>query len=318
MCKSGGVNIATTAEFEKMCLFARGTRHETDYVRRTETFLLLDGNSSHCSFDCLSNLSRYDRLIVLTGKPFEISAPCFRFETGGARDGFCDARSQRDKWESECVHIDGKVEQYLMRLSGSPSSVSGNMASVRSCVSNLMPETLRTTRSQRAWSWTSGSKRLGYVMAPIDPPRDRRRSDLFEDMDLRTPPPPPLPPFPEATLPVILLPIHCCYRPSSSRSSHLLVLHPSHTRTQLLNSRSANLTSTSVELGANQPMDESTAVRRHTHTILSPPKLRCICSSARVRVQGVRASSSARLRLPLAANTSLIPLPHCHEPVLGN
>lgn len=150
-----------------------------------------------------------------------------------------------------------------MRRSGSPSRVSGNMASVRSWVSNLMPETLRTTRSQRAWSWASGSKRLGYVMAPIDPPRDRRRRDLFEDIDLRTPPPPPPPaPFPEAMLPVIVLPIHCCcYHPSSPRSSHLLALHPSHTRTQLLNASPANLTSTSVEPGANQPMDGSTALR---------------------------------------------------------
>lgn len=88
-------------------------------------------------------------------------------------------------------------EAYLIRRSGSPSRVSGNMASVRSCVSNLMPETLMTTRSQSEWSCISGSNRLGYVTAPMDPPRDRRRTDLLEDRDLRTAP------FPEAMLPVI-------------------------------------------------------------------------------------------------------------------
>lgn len=50
---------------------------------------------------------------------------------------------------------------YLILLFASPKSVSGKVWRVRSCVSNLKPLTLMTTLSQRLWSWSKGSKRIG-------------------------------------------------------------------------------------------------------------------------------------------------------------
>lgn len=58
---------------------------------------------------------------------------------------------------------------YLILFSGLPSREFGKACSVLSCVSNLIPETLIVTLSQREWSWSSGSNLVHTSWGNIHP-----------------------------------------------------------------------------------------------------------------------------------------------------
>ena len=92
-----------------------------------------------------------------------------------------DQRKTRYGWDqSICSREDFSQEIlllytyfYLNLLTGSPKRESGNVARVRFWVSNLVPLTFMTTRSQREWSCSKASNREGIAVkgrsAVVDP-----------------------------------------------------------------------------------------------------------------------------------------------------